>query len=46
MWGDVGLGSTFSLGNNMSAFVNAEVEYDIDQGATALAGRAGVMLRF
>jgi len=45
-WGDVGVGTTFSLGQNAELFADAEVEYGIDQGGTALNGRAGIRVRF
>lgn len=45
-WGDVGLGTTFSLGKNTTFFADAEVEYGIDQGSTALSGRTGLNIRF
>lgn len=45
-WGDVGIGTTFSLSRAAELFTDFEVEYGIDQGGTALAGRGGLRLRF
>lgn len=46
VWGDVGVGTTFSLAKNAEFFADAEVEYGLDQGATALAGRAGLRIHW
>jgi outer membrane autotransporter protein len=46
VWGDVGFGTTFSLARNAEFFSEFDVEYGIDQGGTALAGRGGLRLRF
>lgn len=46
VWGDVGIGTTFSLARNAEFFSEFDVEYGIDQGGTALAGRGGFRLRF
>lgn len=45
-WGDVGIGTTFSLSRGAEIFTDFEVEYGFDQGGTALAGRGGLRLRF
>lgn len=45
-WGDVGIGTTFSLSRAAEIFTDFEVEYGLDQGGTALAGRGGLRLRF
>ena len=46
VWGDVGVGTTFSVGKDAEFFADADVEFGIDQGATALSGRAGFRLKF
>jgi outer membrane autotransporter protein len=46
VWGDVGVGTTFSIGKGAEFFTDADVEFGIDQGATALSGRAGFRLKF
>ena len=46
VWGDVGAGTTFSIGKGAEFFADADVEFGIDQGATALSGRAGLRIRW
>lgn len=46
VWGDVGLGSTFSISKTAELFFDADVEYGIDQGATAMSARGGMRIRF
>lgn len=45
-WADVGLGTTFSVGTGAEFFADADVEFGIDQPATALSGRAGFRIRW
>lgn len=45
-WGDVGLGTTFSISKGAEFFADAEVEFGLNQGGTALNGRTGVRIRF
>lgn len=46
VWGDVGFGTTFSLSPNAEFFADADVEFGLDQGATALTGHTGLRVRF
>ncbi|ODS96605.1 MAG: hypothetical protein ABS49_10260 [Erythrobacter sp. SCN 62-14] len=46
VWGEVGAGTTFSISSHAEFYADAEVQFGLDQGATAIAGRTGVRLRF
>lgn len=46
VWGDVGFGTTFSLSAKAEFFADIDVEFGLNQGATALSGHTGFRLRF